>query len=86
METGILTTVVVAALLAELPHQRRDRRGSHLPQLDPYSDQYMNLTTALTESCDTYFYGSATVLFASAGDGHPLQDWASRSVSASRPG
>jgi penicillin-binding protein 2 len=39
----------------------------------------MNLTTALTESCDTYFYRVGYRFYQlPAGDGHPLQAWASR--------
>ncbi len=46
---------------------------------DPYTNQYMNLTTALTESCDTYFYRLGYDFYKlPAADGHPLQAWASR--------
>jgi penicillin-binding protein 2 len=54
-------------------------RGHTYTNWDPYTDQMMNLTTALTESCDTYFYRVGYQFYLlPAGDGHPLQEWASR--------
>jgi penicillin-binding protein 2 len=54
-------------------------KGQTFHNWDPYTNQYMNLTTALTESCDTYFYQLGYDFYLlPASDGHPLQTWASR--------
>jgi penicillin-binding protein 2 len=54
-------------------------KGQTFTNWDPYTDQYMNLTTALTESCDTYFYRVGYQFYLQPpGAGHPLQAWASR--------
>ncbi len=45
----------------------------------PLIDQGMTLTTALAESCDTYFYALGQRFFSLPPDrGHPLQAWANR--------
>jgi penicillin-binding protein 2 len=45
----------------------------------PDIDQYMELTTALAESCDTYFYRVGMRFYnLPTSAGHPLQQWASR--------
>ena len=45
----------------------------------PLIDQYMDLKTALAESCDTYFYRVAQRFYNLPPDrGHPLQAWANR--------
>jgi penicillin-binding protein 2 len=79
METGILKPL--SSLLCSPSYRIKGVTGAGhtYHNWDPYSDQYMNLTTALTESCDTYFYrvGYSFYLLP-PGDGHPLQDWASR--------
>ena len=79
MQTGILQPL--SSLLCSPSYRIKGVTGAGhtYHNWDPYSDQYMNLTTALTESCDTYFYrvGYSFYLLP-PGDGHPLQDWASR--------
>jgi penicillin-binding protein 2 len=45
----------------------------------PLIDQYMDLKTALAESCDTYFYRVGQRFYNLPSDrGHPLQAWANR--------
>jgi penicillin-binding protein 2 len=45
----------------------------------PLIDQPMDLMTALTESCDTYFYELGRRFYVLPPDrGHPLQNWANR--------
>jgi penicillin-binding protein 2 len=45
----------------------------------PLIDQPMDLTTALAESCDTYFYELGRRFYVLPPDrGHPLQSWANR--------
>jgi penicillin-binding protein 2 len=45
----------------------------------PYIDQWMDLKTALAESCDTYFYQVGYDFYKLPPNrGHPLQAWASR--------
>jgi penicillin-binding protein 2 len=45
----------------------------------PLIDQPMDLMTALTESCDTYFYELGRRFYVLRADrGHPLQSWANR--------
>ena len=45
----------------------------------PLIDQGMDLTTALAESCDTYFYELGKRFYTLAPNrGHPLQGWANR--------
>ncbi|HEY7397220.1 MAG TPA: penicillin-binding protein 2, partial [Gaiellaceae bacterium] len=45
----------------------------------PYIDQPMTLTTALAESCDTYFYELGRRFYVlPPNSGHPLQEWANR--------
>ena len=45
----------------------------------PLINQSMSLTTALAESCDTYFYELGRRFYVLAADrGHPLQGWAHR--------
>ncbi|MEX1357291.1 MAG: penicillin-binding protein 2 [Gaiellaceae bacterium] len=46
---------------------------------DPYVNKGMALSTALSESCDTYFYQLGDAFFGLPPErGHPLQGWASR--------
>jgi penicillin-binding protein 2 len=46
---------------------------------DPYVNEAMTLRTALSRSCDTYFYALGDEFFALPPEfGHPLQSWASR--------
>jgi len=46
---------------------------------DPFVNKGMSLSTALAESCDTYFYQLGDAFFGLPPErGHPLQDWASR--------
>jgi penicillin-binding protein 2 len=46
---------------------------------NPVQYQWMELTTALAASCDTYFYQVGDRFFAlPSGRGHPLQAWATR--------
>src|SRR3954469_227623 len=47
--------------------------------VDPYSDQWMTLPTALAVSCDTWFYQLGYDFYkAPPSEGHPLQAWAAR--------
>jgi penicillin-binding protein 2 len=54
-------------------------KGQTFNNWDPYVDQWIDLKTALAESCDTYFYqlGYKFYLLPPSA-GHPLQNWASR--------
>ena len=54
-------------------------KGQTFTNWDPFVNQWINLTTALAESCDTYFYqlGYKFYLLPPSA-GHPLQNWASR--------
>ncbi len=45
----------------------------------PLIDQWMDLKTAIAQSCDTYFYQLGQKFYALPQDrGHPLQQWANR--------
>ncbi len=56
----------------DLSHQR-------FQNWDPYVSQWMDLTTALAYSCDTYFYQLGNDFFElPPGRGHPLQAWSDR--------
>jgi penicillin-binding protein 2 len=47
--------------------------------VDPYTDQWMTLPTALAASCDTWFYQLGDQFYkAPPSAGHPLQDWAAK--------
>jgi penicillin-binding protein 2 len=53
--------------------------GSTFKNWTPLIDQGMTLTTALAESCDTYFYELGKRFYNLPADrGHPLQAWANR--------
>jgi penicillin-binding protein 2 len=53
--------------------------GETFHNWDPYQDSYIDLQTALAESCDTYFYRVGEAFYALPPDrGHPQQLWASR--------
>ena len=46
---------------------------------DPFVNQWIDLKTALAESCDTYFYQVGYAFYKlPPSQGHPLQNWASR--------
>ena len=46
---------------------------------DKYANEWMNLATALTKSCDTYFYQLGDMIYKLKGAyGHPAQRWAGR--------
>ncbi|HEY3922538.1 MAG TPA: penicillin-binding protein 2 [Gaiellaceae bacterium] len=54
--------------------------GQTFTNWDPNVDSYIDLPTALAESCDTYFYRVGNDFYAlpTSTRGHPLQEWASR--------
>jgi penicillin-binding protein 2 len=54
-------------------------KGQTFSNWDPYVSQWIDLPTALAESCDTYFYqvGYKFYLLPPSA-GHPMQNWASR--------
>ncbi len=54
-------------------------KGQTFSNWDPFVNQWIDLRTALAESCDTYFYqlGYKFYLLPPSA-GHPLQNWASR--------
>jgi penicillin-binding protein 2 len=53
--------------------------GQTFTNWTPLIDQYMDLKTALAESCDTYFYQVGQRFYNLPSDrGHPLQGWANR--------
>ena len=54
-------------------------KGQVFANWDPYVNQWIDLKTALAESCDTYFYQVGYSFYSlPPGRGHPLQNWASR--------
>ena len=54
-------------------------KGQVFTNWDPNTNQMMDLKTALTRSCDTYFYRVGFSFYQlPANRGHPLQTWASR--------
>jgi penicillin-binding protein 2 len=53
--------------------------GQTFHNWDPYVNQWIDLKTALAESCDTYFYQVGYNFYLlPPSQGHPLQNWASR--------
>jgi penicillin-binding protein 2 len=53
--------------------------GQTFDNWTPLIDQWMDLKTALAESCDTYFYRVGQKFYNLPSDrGHPLQAWANR--------
>jgi penicillin-binding protein 2 len=53
--------------------------GQTFKNWNPDTDQSMDLETAITESCDTFFYQLGQAFYALPPDrGHPLQAWANR--------
>ena len=53
--------------------------GQKFKNWTPLIDQNMDLQTAITESCDTYFYQVGLRFYSLPPDrGHPLQAWANR--------
>jgi penicillin-binding protein 2 len=53
--------------------------GLRFNNWDKYAHEWMNLATALTKSCDTYFYQLGDMIYQLKGAyGHPLQRWAGR--------
>lgn len=54
-------------------------RGQVFTNWDPNVNRWIDLKTALAESCDTYFYRVGFSFYSlPPGRGHPLQSWASR--------
>jgi penicillin-binding protein 2 len=54
-------------------------KGQVFTNWDPYVNQWIDLKTALAESCDTYFYQVGYSFYnLPPSRGHPLQNWASR--------
>jgi penicillin-binding protein 2 len=53
--------------------------GQKFKNWTPYINQWMDLKTAIAESCDTYFYQLGQKFYSLPPDrGHPLQGWANR--------
>jgi len=74
MEEGILSPTESLDCTPDFPYY-----GQLFRNWDPYSDQPMELTQALAESCDTYFYRVGARFYSLASNRGPtLQLWAER--------
>jgi penicillin-binding protein 2 len=70
---------LVSASTLLLCNGKRTYAGTTFRNWDLYAHEYMNVSTALTKSCDTYFYQLGDKIYQlSKQYGHPLQRWAGR--------
>ncbi|MBV8079819.1 MAG: penicillin-binding protein 2 [Actinobacteria bacterium] len=79
METRILQPYSTLLCSPTFTVPGQTGKGETFTNWDPYVNQWIDLPTALAESCDTYFYQLGYKFYLlPPSEGHPLQNWASR--------